>query len=269
VIPALWRALRGFITHRGFFLAAGLSFYFLICLIPLLFLFISIAGFVLSSQTAGQAVLHQLGQFVPVYRREMQEILGRIVETRRFSGLLGTLILVLFSTQLFAAQRLVLNEVFSVRRGRGYITGLLSDVAMLMLMGSLFIGSIIVTDLFTWLRVLVLAPASMPRLWIRWTTVGIALGFNTLMFFVAYRYFPSRKVAAWAIFWGALLASGLWETAKQIFRWYILTVGVYDQLYGPLGALVALSMFAYYSGIVFILGAEYTGALDARWRARK
>jgi membrane protein len=68
--------------------------------------------------------------------------------------------------------------------------------------------------------------------------------------------------------WGALLAAGLWEIAKQVFRWYIVSFGVYDQIYGPLGALVALGMFAYYSGIVFILGAEYTAALEARWRRR-
>jgi uncharacterized BrkB/YihY/UPF0761 family membrane protein len=36
---------------------------------------------------------------------------------------------------------------------------------------------------------------------------------------------------------------------------------VYDKIYGPLGALVGLGMFAYYSGIVFILGAEFTAAL--------
>jgi len=41
----------------------------------------------------------------------------------------------------------------------------------------------------------------------------------------------------------------------------ILRIGVYDAIYGPLGALVALGMFAYYSGIVFILGAEFTEAL--------
>ena len=67
---------------------------------------------------------------------------------------------------------------------------------------------------------------------------------------------------------GALLASLLWEAAKQLFRWYILSFGVYDQIYGPLGALVALSMFAYYSAIVFILGAEYTAALLARGARR-
>ena len=67
-------------------------------------------------------------------------------------------------------------------------------------------------------------------------------------------------------FTAALLAAVLWETAKQIFRWYILSFGVYDQVYGPLGVLVALAMFAYYSGVVFILGAEFAAALMTKGR---
>jgi len=267
MIVALWRALARFYGHNGFFLAAGLSFYFLICLIPMLFLFVSLAGFALSSEAASQAVVSQLGQIVPVYRKEMHDVLARIISTRKLSGLLGTLILVLFSTQLFGAQRFVLNHVFDVRRGRGFFKGMAGDILMIFVLGALFLSSIAIVDLFGWFRVFVLNPV-MPRLWVRWTFVGLALGFNTLLFFMAYRYFPSRKIDPWATFWGALLASGLWEMAKQIFRWYILSFGVYDQIYGTLGALVALGMFAYYSGIVFILGAEYTAALEARWRRR-
>ena len=41
---------------------------------------------------------------------------------------------------------------------------------------------------------------------------------------------------------------------------------MYDAIYGPLGALVALGMFAYYSGVVFILGAEFTEALRSHHR---
>lgn len=267
MIIALWRAIQGFYSHSGFFLAAGISFYFLICVIPMLFLFVAFAGFALSNEAAAQAVLNQLGQIVPVYRHEMKELLARIIATRRLSGLLGTLILLLFSTQLFGAQRLVLNQVFGVRRGRGFFKGMLSDIVMIFVMGALVICSIAFTDLYAWLRVFVLTPV-MPRQGLRWTSIVLALGFNTVLFFMAYRYFPSRHVNVWATLWGALLASALWEAAKQIFRWYILTFGVYDQIYGPLGVLVALSMFAYYSGIVFILGAEYTAALEARWRAR-
>jgi membrane protein len=267
MLIAWWRAIRGFYNHNGFFLAAGLAFYFLICLIPTLFLFVSLAGFALSSEAASQAVLDRLGQIVPVYRHEMKEILTRIIATRSLSGLLGTLILVVFSSQMFGAQRFALNQVFGVRRGRGFFKGWASDTLMIFVMGALFLLSIAVTDLVAWLRVFVFA-AGTPRVWLRTLTTVIAIGFNTVLFFVAYRYFPSRHVDAWPTLWGALLASVLWETAKQVFRWYILTFGVYDQLYGTLGALVALSMFVYYSGMVFILGAEYTAALEARWRGR-
>jgi membrane protein len=266
MLIAWWRAIRGFYSHNGFFLAAGLAFYFLICLIPTLFLFVSLAGFALSSEAASQAVLDRLGQIVPVYRHEMNDILARIIATRSLSGLLGTLILVVFSSQMFGAQRFALNQVFGVRRGRGIVKGMLSDTLMIFVMGALFLSSIAVTDLVVWLRIFVFP--EIPHFWLRGVTTVIALGFNTVLFFVAYRYFPSRHVDAWPTLWGALLASVLWETAKQVFRWYILTFGVYDQLYGTLGALVALSMFVYYSGMVFILGAEYTAALEARWRGR-
>lgn len=268
MIVGLWKALRGFSAHRGLFLAAGLSFYFLICLIPLLMLVVSVVGFVLTSEAATQAVLNQLGQLVPVYKRELHELLGRIIDTRKLSGLLGSVILVLFSTQLFAALRMVMNDVFGIKRGRGFLRGMLSDVLMVLVMGALFLASIVITDVFFWARSFVFAPVQVPRQWIRWMFIAMALGFNVALFFVSYRYFPTRRVHTGAALAGAALAATLWETAKQLFRWYIVSFGVYDQIYGPLGVLVALSMFAYYTGIVVILGAEYAAALEARWRAR-
>ena len=41
------RTRRGanFRARHGMFLAAGLAFYFLVCLVPMLFLFVSVAGF--------------------------------------------------------------------------------------------------------------------------------------------------------------------------------------------------------------------------------
>jgi len=269
VIVGLWKALKGFTAHSGLFMAAGLSFYLLVCLIPMLFLVISVLGFVLTSETATDAVLKQISQIIPVYKQELSDALTRIIATRRLSGLLGTAILLLFSTQLFGSLRLVMNEIFGVKRGRGFFRSMLSDVVMLFVMGALFLGSIVIMDLFFWLRTFVLIPSLVPRQWIRWMFVGLSLGLNAGLFFVAYRYFPARKVLVGAALGGALLASALWEIAKQLFRWYILTVGVYDQIYGPLGALVALAMFAYYTGIVLILGAEYAAALEAWRRARR
>lgn len=268
MIRALRRAVAGFHAHRGLFLASGLSFNLLICLIPVLFFLVSLAGFVLSRQAAADAVLSQVSHIVPVYRDELREMLAEIIRRRRLTGLLGTATLLLFASQLFAALRLVLNDVFGFTRGRGLVHDTLKDLVLLFVMGILFVASILITDVFSWLKILLMVEVGMPRQWIRSVFIGLGLAFNTALFFVAYRYFPHRTVPVGAALAGALLASVLWEAAKQLFRWYIVTLGVYDRIYGPLGGLVALSMFAYYSGIVFVLGAEFAAALRAGGRRR-
>ena len=87
-----------FRRHRGFFMAAGLAFSFLTCLVPILFFVVSLAGFVLSRRAAADAVLNQLAEVVPVYKNELHEALGEIIRRRRLSGLLGTGILLVFAS---------------------------------------------------------------------------------------------------------------------------------------------------------------------------
>ena len=261
--------MAGFHQHRGLFLASGLSFNLLICLIPVLFFVVSLAGFVLNQQAAADAVLRQLGAIVPVYRDELHQILGQIIRRRRITGLLGTATLLLFASQLFAALRLVLNDVFGFTQRRGLIHDTLKNLVLLFVMGILFIVSILITDLFGWLKILLMVPIGMPPEWIRSTFIAVGLACDTALFFVAYRYCPHQKVPVGPALAGAFLASVLWEAAKQLFRWYISTLGMYDRIYGPLGVLVALSTFVYYSGIVFVLGAEFAAALRRGGRRRR
>ena len=258
---ALKTAVVNFRAHRGFFHASGLAFSFLTCLVPILFFIVSLAGFVLSRKAASELVVRQLSELIPVYKDELQVSLGEIIRRRRLSGLLGTGVLLLFATQMFASLRLVLNDIFGFSRGPGLVREIGKDLVLLLTMGILFLASIVVFDLFGWFRLLLLAPSKMPAEWIRSIFMALAVVSSTLLFFIMYRYFPHQRVPAGAALAGALLAGILWEAAKWGFRWYILRVGVYDAIYGPLGALVALGMFAYYSGIVFILGAEFAAAL--------
>lgn|SRR5262245_66107 len=262
MIRALRDAVTNFQAHRGLFLASGLAFTLMTCLIPVLFFMVSLAGFVLSRKAAAEMVLDQLSVLVPVYKNEFHAILAEIIRRRSLSGVLGTLVLLLFASQLFAAVRLVLNEVFGFVRGPGFLREVFKDLVLLFVMGLLFLASILLTDLVGWVKVILMMPI-MPREGIQLVLILVAMGFNTALFFAAYRYFPHRRVPARAALSGAILASVLWEAAKQLFRWYIVSVGVYDRIYGPLGALVALGMFAYYSGAVFVLGAEFTAALLA------
>ena len=259
-------AVSRFIAESGFFLAAGLAFFFLVCVVPLLLLAASTLGFVLSSQEAAQEAVNQLTRNFPVYRREITNAILRIIETRAVSGLAGTFTLVFFSTPLFGATRLVLHRMLGVRVGGGYVSNLLLDSGMVLVLTVLLFASTSVTWLFQWFQDFVVRPSHVSRQWVYAITIAFSVTLSSLMFYFGYRYVPRRRPRMWTALVGGVLAGGLWEVAKQLFRLYIRNVGVYDQIYGPLGVLVAFVMFIYYSAIVFVFGAAYVASLDSRRR---
>jgi membrane protein len=265
-------AIRGafarFFAESGFFLAAGLAFFFLVCCIPLSLLGVSTAGFVLSGEQAKQEVVGQLMRNVPVYRREIAAVLLRIMETRAMSGLTGTLLLIFFSTPLFGASRLVLHRMLAIKAGGQYFRNLLLDSMLVLLLTVLLFAASTVTWVFHWFQELFFEALQMAPVWWYWSTGAFSVTLSAVMFYFAYHYVPRRRPSVVASVIGAILAAMLWEFAKQAFGWYIRRFGVYDQIYGPFGVLVAFVMFTYYTSIVFVFGAAYVASLDAR-RARR
>jgi YihY family inner membrane protein len=262
---ALRSALSRFGAADGLLLAAGLAFSFLICLIPLVLLGVSAVGFVLSRETAAHEIVTQLARNFPVYRGEISRTLLAIVETRRTSGLLGTVIMVVFASQLFGTARAVMHRVLGVRVG-GFLSNFARDAAMVLLLSVfLFVGTV-AAWVIEWIQTFWLEPARIARQWIEAGWLGFSFVLSSLMLYLGYRYLPRRRIRPGAALAGAVLASLLWEVAKRVFRLYVRNVAVYGQIYGPLGVLVAFVMFVYYTCVVFVLGACYVAAMDARRR---
>jgi len=227
---------------------------------------VSVTGFVLSHETAAAAAVEQLTRNFPVYRKEVTRALLRIMHTRTLSGALGTAVLIMFSTQLFSAIRLVLDRLFGFRPTRGLLRGIAFDTMLVFAIAPLFVMSIVAADLFGLFKTFLAEQGQVPGEWLRYSSVGFSLLLSTVTFYLVYRFLPDRRVRKSAAFAGAVLTSALWELAKQVFRLYIRRVGLYNQLYGPLGVLVAFVMFVYYTMIVFVLGGAYVAALDPRRR---
>jgi membrane protein len=256
-------AASRFLAADGFFMSAGLAFFFLVTMIPLLLLSVAIVGFVLTSEQAEREIVAQLTSNFPVYRNEISRALNRIVQTRTTSGVVGVVILVIFSMPLLSACRLVLHRLMGLRASRGFLRGFLVDAGMVVLLGILLFAMTALTWLFYWFQVFVLAPVRVPGPWLAAMTLGFSLTLSLIMFYLGYRFVPVRHMRPRAALAGALVATLLWEIAKQLFRLYIREFGVYDQIYGALGVVVAFVMFMYYSAIVFAAGGAYAASLDA------
>jgi len=256
---------RLFWAHDGFFLAAGLSFYVVICVVPLLLLLISGGGFLLSDAAVTKQVLDRVAEVLPVYRPEVEQILKGVIEARGVSSVLGTAILLAFASQLFAATRLVLNRIFGAP-SRGFLRGMVFDLAMIVLLTLLFFVTVGVTAAYVWMtRMSALLPGgSHLGALLQLAGVLLAVPFNTLLFVALYRFVPGTRIAWGSVLRGSVTAAVLWELAKQLFRLYIEGVDVYSSLYGSVGVTIALTMWIYYSALVFVLGAELIRALEQR-----
>ena len=111
-------------------------------------------------------------------------------------------------------------------------------------------------------------PASWVASAFHWAGLGLALVLDTTLFLVLYRFVPNTRVPWASVVIGSTGAAGLWEVAKQVFRWYIEGIGLYSAVYGSLGAAIALMMWVYYSALVFVLGACLVRALEDARSAR-
>jgi membrane protein len=76
------------------------------------------------------------------------------------------------------------------------------------------------------------------------------------MFFILFRFLPSKKPASRAAFMSALLIAGLWEMAKYLFRLYVDFINGFTAIYGSLGLLIVFILWIYYSCLLFVLGGE-------------
>lgn len=270
-IRLLGAALRKFDRDRGLFLASGIAFQSLLCLIPFTLLLLSFAGSYLFTH---DRVIEQLGGYLqqaapaldPALRANLLEIVGH----RGTFGVVGTIGLLWIATTIFGWLRVALNTVFGAPTARGTLRGLGLDIVMIALSGAAFLVSVGLTAGFEYLRRL--SSPLFPML--TGGLLRVAMAYlvpflvAVLLCFLIYRLVPNRHVAAPACLRGAVFTGILWEAAKHLFTLYVAAFPGYSIVYGSLGAAAALLAWIYYSAAVLLLGAEVTALLDGPAKAR-
>lgn len=94
---------------------------------------------------------------------------------------------------------------------------------------------------------------------VRWSAAIFVITFGIS---IIYRYGPRKrdgKRAPW-LTPGALFSVVMWAVASVAFSEYLANFGRYNEVYGSIGAVVALLMWLYFSAFLVLLG----GALNAQ-----
>jgi len=84
-----------------------------------------------------------------------------------------------------------------------------------------------------------------------------------LTFTVVYGIVPNIPIPWRTAAIAGATAGLLWEVAKRLYTSYLLAHGAaYDQLYGPIGSIIGLVIWIYYSSVILVLGAELASVLQ-------
>jgi membrane protein len=97
----------------------------------------------------------------------------------------------------------------------------------------------------------------------------IALSIIAIAFSLIYRFGISYYVKDTPIVPGAILAAIFWAIVSVLFRLYVSNFGVYNKIYGTVGAIAILMLWLYLSSFVMLVGAQLNAVVSRQMRHSK
>jgi membrane protein len=240
----LRRAARHVLSDRLQVLSAGISFFAILSVAPLLVTALSVYGALNSPEQALEQLSDAAGvlpdQLEPVVADQLRTITTASTQVLTVRGLTG-LVFALW-TATTAATFLVdaLTLAYRETETRGYLRR--SGLAVLVVLGgAVLLGAVIAAGGVV-SRLAAGAPESV-RLLLRLLAWPVLAAVMAAALAALYRFAPDRKDARWRwISGGAVLATLLWLAASIALFAYVQTLGSYESTYGSLAG-VAISMF--------------------------
>jgi membrane protein len=263
-----WRSLLGHTLHQFhendlFTSAAAMSYFGLMALFPALLLLLAISN----KLAAGSEMLAHAVDVYPGSSKFLRETIEAFSNIG--AGAIITCVIVVFwaGSWVFAVVERALNRIWGAI-SRTFWHGRALTVGMVGVVGVILAVSVLVTSALVALRDMAgrFSPRQIERYALLssassafWQVV-FALGsylITVALFVFIYKFMPRTQVSLRDTLPGAFLAGLLWELAKYIFA-SSLQYFHYDQIYGSVGAVVAVLTWSYVSSLILLFGAQLT-----------
>jgi membrane protein len=250
-------------------LAASVSFYAVLSSLPFLILAVSISSFfVESSSVTLNRIRDFLSSSLPVATESSLELLDSTIANKTIFGLVGLFGLIWGSMRIFSVLEEAMNRIWRPEQQRSYWESKFVSLIFVPIMGVFLFLSILLTGLIsvakrTTIPWLDFSLADLPGVAGLITLLAPVL-VSTLLFLAVYYLLPKKWNHLRSAFWGAVIASVLWEIAKLLFDQYITNFSSLQTVYGSFASLAILFLWVYYSSFIVLLGAEIGSLLQKR-----
>lgn len=268
---AVWRVMGD--RHLGL-IAAGVGFFALMAIFPAVAALIALVGF-WADPAIVRDTLDLLSEFLPdeafiVIADQIERLTGVASETLGLASVVSLLVAIWSARLGVGALVQGMTAIYGAppRHGLRSIALALTMTALLILVGVIAVAAMLFTPVILALIGRFLPDDSiLPFIAeiLRWVVALIALVVGLGLF---YRYGPNRPRPPRGRFFtpGLFLALFLWGTASVGFSIFLSNFGNYNEIYGSIGAVIALLMWLYISAYAVLIGAALNYTIEKQNR---
>ena len=268
---APWRTVLNHTFHQFhendlFTPSAAMSYFGLLTLFPALLVFLAMSN----RLAAGSEMLARIVEVYPGSSEFLRTNVGGLKDMST-GVIISCIIVVLWAgSWVFAVIERALNRLWGTTP-RTFLHGRALTLGMIGVVGVVLVVSVFLTSILLGLEQLAEQLPLGTVLSSRWLSMAgnavwqaaylLAGTFVTIMLFtLVYRLVPNGRVTIRDTLPSAVVAGILWEIAKYIFAWS-LQYFHYDQMYGSVGAVVAVLTWSYVSSLILMFGAQLSVVL--------
>ena len=250
--------------------AAAMALYSILSAIPLFILTIVVAGYFFSSYpNVSDYIIDAIKGFNPYFSEKLLAQLGQIERKKHLLGWAGVLGLIGLSSMVFNSMETALNIIFHSRKKRNYFVSKLLAFSMIpagWIIGSIsfvisYAAALLVKQSVEIAEGLNISLGVMSGALLRYAVPYLI---TVIFFYFIYRIIPSNKIRPAVALGGSALFALLMEIAKQLFTWYVANYTRYNVIFGSLGTIVILVIWAFYVALIFLFCAELMSSYQRR-----
>src|SRR5713101_3287031 len=266
---------REYWANRPMELAAALSYYTLLSLAPLVLMTVAVAGLVFERATVERRIVTEMGLLIG---SEGSEVVQTVLRHARdpakgtLSVVIGTAVLLLGATTVFAQLQSSLNRIWKVEESSHGSAGMLwlfvkerlLSLAMVLAVGFLLLVSLVISAAVAAIGE-ALGGVSNAGIVLEALNLLVSLIVVTVLFATIFKVLPDAPVA-WRDVWvGAVTTSVLFTVGKSLIGLYLGRTSI-GSPYGAAGSLVVMTVWVFYASMIVFLGAELTYLRSKRGR---
>jgi membrane protein len=262
----LKRTFNSWQEHNTFRLSAAMAFYSILSLAPLVILGVTIAGLMFGDTSAQERIIHQVRDTIGAVGAEtVRQLLRNRAKpsTGLFATTVGILTLLFGASGIFGELRDSLNTIWEVKppASANGLMGFLKQRAalfgMVLSVGFLLLLSLVVSTGLAMVGRYFDSLLPAPEFVLVLMSDTVSLAGVTVLFALIFKYVPEIYIG-WKDIWiGAFVTSVLFTAGKILIGLYLGKAAV-GSPYGAAGSMVAVTVWVYYSSLIFFFGAEFT-----------